>query len=609
MFLYALRAFLRHVAHSLEFLILVDRFISIFSKRINPMKKRSKAKGAKRPLFSPSSIATVLNDALKRDLAEGQNVYGFHTLASAYYRRIQSDKFLSKFVPPECDTSPLEGEAFDKFLDINKRMFDFNQGTKYPTHLIGANGYPKLNSQDASPREQLLLRARLAMYYVLTDLTEDEWFQECQHSSGSTLGVPFRDTSMERKSTFPISSTRSCVPQWKRYLAYDHEMAKAVAQYNESHIGDHLNIVEASRATTVDKTTNSRRMIAIEPTVNMFFQQGLMTAMVKRLQYVGIDLASAQAMHKRLARESSNTERWATIDFSSASDCVSTELLRWLLPPKWFGRLMMTRTPRMNIRGNNIELFMVSTMGNATTFPVETLVFWSLAIAVVSTERLGRKNVYHPNKRDMASVFVYGDDCILPNHLASEFMELSESVGFIVNREKSFFGNEHFRESCGGDYLHGFDVRPFFLKAPSGSRRSLLEPWLYTIGNGILQQYIKYFGTLTYVYDKALWQAYFEIFRRYKLKVRVVPPWYPDDSGLKIGNDLGRFQRQYDIPLQEILYDKHGTFHFTYLRFVFRESKQWYDPLRYSTWLKFPKLSRRPFDISKRSETHVYNSR
>jgi hypothetical protein len=376
--------------------------------------------------------------------------------------------------------------------------------------------------------------------------------------------------------------------------------------------------VEESRATTVDKTTNSRRMIAVEPTVNMFFQQGLMTALVKRLSNVGIDLSSVPEKHRTLARQGSITGRLSTIDFTSASDCVSIELLRWLIPPKWFSKLDLVRSRSMNIEGEIHELEMISTMGNATTFPIETLVFWVLAVSTARTakeSKLSRSVIPKWNTLDLASVF--GDDCILPDYATNDFIEITESVGFIVNRDKTFYGpvsEQPFRESCGGDYLRGIDVRPYFLKAPAGTRVSFLEPWLYTIANGLIPKYMSYFGDLQYVYNRELFEVIFRIFNQYSIKVKIVPDWFPDDAGLKIGKDFFRFRSSYDFVPEMVRIDKHGTKWFRYLRFQYRKRENWFDALRYADKLRFlsSTLNRRTRlgePVIGRNIKHVFNIR
>ena len=124
--------------------------------------------------------------------------------------------------------------------------------------------------------------------------------------------------------------------------------------------------------------------------------------------------------------------------------------------------------------------------------------------------------------------------------MADTFVAVMEEVGFIVNSEKSCIGSLRFRESCGGDYLAGFNVRPFHLKAPPRNRMSNLEPWLYIIWNRCLEKYISYFGTLSYIYDKELWKTLVAIFVRFNLKIRLIPDFLPEDAGLKL-EDLARF--------------------------------------------------------------------
>jgi hypothetical protein len=276
-----------------------------------------------------------------------------------------------------------------------------------------------------------------------------------------------------------------------------------------------------------------------------------------------------------------------TIDFSSASDCVSVEFLRWLLPAAWFSRIYQVRCPSMLLGGDLVELEMISTMGNATTFPIETLVFWSIAVSSAMTVAKG------PNNRDLLPSWkyfrkcsVFGDDCILPRAATSVFMDAATAVGFLDNKEKSFFDGGYFRESCGGDFYRGCDVRPVFLRAPTNDKLSSLEPWLYAFTNRIILKYISYFGCLGYVYEKDLFRELFAIFKKERLLVKVVPDWFPDDAGLKIGGDCFRFQQAYDIPFSRISRSDQGTYRFNYCRFNYRHKKSWFDPLRYALYKK-----------------------
>ena len=92
-------------------------------------------------------------------------------------------------------------------------------------------------------------------------------------------------------------------------------------------------------------------------------------------------------------------------------------------------------------------------MGNAFTFELETLIFWCLTRAVVEELQLSQNG----------RVFAYGDDIICPTEAVPLLYKVLDFCGFTVNTEKSFTSGP-FRESCGGDYFLGFDIRPYYVK-------------------------------------------------------------------------------------------------------------------------------------------------
>lgn len=538
------------------------------------MKKRKPAR-PKRKLFDPDVVLTELHQALKCDLQTYKHEYSKSDSLDAYAFERQVTDFDKKYVPPSFDTKGMESESFDLFRSINSRMLD--------TNLKLLLGLPESTQriQSSTPfMDKVHLRARAITRWVLGEFDEDEWFQNCKNSSGASIGVPFKDTSMEKKFTFPMSSTVGAERYWRRYLRYDFQLCRELENFN-SGVNQGIEPVSGSRATTVDKTKEKRRMICVEPTVNMYLQQGLMLMMYDRLSDVGLDLDSAQDRHMKLAWEASITGRMATIDFSSASDCVSIELLRWLLPPSWFDVCWILRSHHTLLDGEWTELQMMSTMGNATTFPLETIVFWAYAHAVRLSLQPG--NSLFPEWEDLKLVRVFGDDCIVPHDLAVPFMEACREIGFIVNDDKSFYGDERFRESCGGDFLCGRNVRPFYIKAPVNTRLSSLPPWLYIITNSLLKKYIQYFGETSYIYEKELWRVIFSIFTRYNISVRYVPPEFPDDSGLKWSSDRERLENSYRFRSEPIYKDRNGTCYFTYHRFVYRKSEKQDSGLR--LWL------------------------
>lgn len=234
-----------------------------------------------------------------------------------------------------------------------------------------------------------------------------------------------------------------------------------------------LSFVRGNRFATVPKTALIDRSIASEPSINGFYQLALGRVLRKRLRRVGWDLDRAQAVHRRVAGIASVTRELATLDLSNASDTVSKELVRLLLPQRWFEALDDLRSKRTLIDGHWVMLEKFSSMGNGYTFELETIIFAAITCAITRLTGVGKGVL----GRD---VFVFGDDIICLDGAVSEVVAALSFFGFKLNEEKSFHGNSPFRESCGADFFLGMNVRPFYLKdVPKGP-----EGWI-TAANGI----------------------------------------------------------------------------------------------------------------------------
>jgi hypothetical protein len=546
-------------------------------------KKYSKKRNrAKTQLFSPDAIVTAVRQAVCRDLAPLlQEEVGDEGLKS-FVADTQVQKLLKKYVSEDQDEATLAAATFDKFMKVNAHMADFVDID------VPDPSWRKCCQSTMCDRTKILYRARALMHWVLSGFDEEELIQSLKHGSGSSIGVNFVDTSMESKFTFPMSVTEEAKPWFDHLFECDFELRLAVEDFNRRFPSrERTVIVPGSRATTVDKDDEIRRLIAVEPTANMYMQQALMTMMYRRMKIVNLDVETLPDEHKERAWEASITGRYATIDWTSASDCVSIGLLRWLLPKQWFRAVSHVRSPLMTLNGQQVDLNMFSTMGNAVTFPLETLVFWTMAQACRLTFEEPSNNSLYPEWDDLKQCSVFGDDCIVPTWLAPQYIEVMTEYGMIVNDKKSFYDpTDPFRESCGGDYLSGYNVRPYYLKAPTSTSLSALEPWLYVMLNSLVKKYISYFGELTYVYDKAAFAVIAELFRTHGLRVKIVPDYLPDDAGLKASGDAERLCQHYQLPMDWLSVDKHGTVTFRYCRFRYRNPEKRSDDLRYVVWKK-----------------------
>lgn len=241
--------------------------------------------------------------------------------------------------------------------------------------------------------------------------------------------------------------------------------------------GAGLTFVRGNKFQVVPKTALIDRCIAIEPAINIFYQLGLGGSLRRRLQKAtGWDLSLVSDIHRKKACEGSISGEWATIDLTNASDTVCYELVRLVMPPKWFEELEALRSPFTYVDGHWVKLEKFSSMGNGFTFELETLIF-----AAISATLLQREGASGLLGNDL---FVFGDDIIVPAPQAKSVVAALAFFGFTTNKSKTFIDDITFRESCGGDYFLGVDVRPYFLK------EAVNEPLeLFPCINGIRRVY------------------------------------------------------------------------------------------------------------------------
>jgi hypothetical protein len=211
-------------------------------------------------------------------------------------------------------------------------------------------------------------------------------------------------------------------------------------------------IAHNNKITFVPKDARTLRTIAIEPALNVCLQLGVHSYLQRRLEQFGFNILD-QSRNQDLAKAGSLRSLGstvATLDLSAASDTLSIELVRMLLPSDWFGLLDDLRCKSGVVDGTTLDYNKFSSMGNGFTFALETLIFASLCVAANSV-----------SGGDSSSV--YGDDIIIPDKSALLLTELLKFSGFDVNLSKSYYHGP-FRESCGADWHSGLRVTPQYIR-------------------------------------------------------------------------------------------------------------------------------------------------
>lgn len=315
-----------------------------------------------------------------------------------------------------------------------------------------------------SSAEETCMRQNILESYYSCNVSEDPHnlnVMRIKNRIKSVLG-PFsnfenRLTSLQRLSqgASSLHARTYSADFWKIFRC--HEMssecavvARYVYQNDPIHLGRlgyGANKYNYSRIVTVPKNYKAKRTIAAEPTGHNLWQLAFDTFCKERLKDYGIDLYD-QTANQQLAFEGSCTGRYATVDLKQASDTIAYEVVKLLLPEEWFDYLDFVRTPTGLLPdGTEVKFQKFSSMGNGTTFCIETLIFEAIAY-VASRQSYDR--------------LVYGDDIIVRTECVPDLFSMLKRFGFSINLDKTHIDGPY-RESCGEHYWNGIRVTPINL--------------------------------------------------------------------------------------------------------------------------------------------------
>lgn len=212
-----------------------------------------------------------------------------------------------------------------------------------------------------------------------------------------------------------------------------------------------------ARMVCVPKDSRGPRLICVHPKEAVWIQQGqrlLLEDAISRSPLTrGRINFSDQRVNGNLALEASIDRSYCTIDLKDASDSISRALVRTL-----FGSaskyLECCRATHIELLDGSVRpLLKMFPMGNASTFPVESLVFWACV-------RAGIRCYYGEN---CDNVYVFGDDIIIPTKYYEGAMSALSRFGFRPNYDKCYHRG-FFRESCGVDAYNGINNTPLRIR-------------------------------------------------------------------------------------------------------------------------------------------------
>nr|QIS88035.1 MAG: RNA-dependent RNA polymerase [Larsen virus] len=383
------------------------------------------------------SYSLLLNASIKGDTAATKQIQDLDLDVSMYVEGefdrfsldYQADKLVKSFTGyKDVPESERQLAALRKFIEAEKVNRDrndlFSRSDLVIREIVGMRVW------------NTLLEAQSLVAHVLGNLEPETLVG--RHGSGATAAARGVDSDLHNKLLFS-DATAKALEYIERHLADASPYIMGALAQKQT--------VAGSRMIFVPKTSFIERIIALEPTLNMWLQEAAGDMIKKKLTKVGIYIDRGGPflttdLHGSLAEWSSAGHAdLATLDLSSASDRWAVNVVKFLLrktDPRWTQLLLAARSPKIMIEDRYFTLQMYASMGNATTFPVETLLFWAIAQAC--------------NSRGLVSV--YGDDIICESNDAQYVAEVLTTLGHKINTEKSY-SSGLFRESCGFDYFQG----------------------------------------------------------------------------------------------------------------------------------------------------------
>jgi len=459
--------------------------------------------------------------------------YAILSLADSFLKKFEDEKAgdadalaLSKFLA--CNESCKRSQAIDTselteiqavaLGEFKKYMYDFFFNPCPSTEIWKEGDPDQPDEEDDLSLREISLDGRFVAGIpvgILDDISDDIAMRMAP-GPGASIGASGTSFYHKVAAGNLTCTDRSLYSLYKSETSRFHLWARTES-IRFSHYGEALE-VSGNKLTFVPKSREISRTICTEPSVNMLFQKGVGLRFEEQLvRKRGIDLRKQPFKNRDLAHIGSVCRTFGTIDLSSASDTISIGLLREVLPKEVFTLLMAYRSPNVTLPdGRDVELHMVSSMGNAFTFPLQTILFSSVVLGVYSALSL---KVEYPFGDNLGNFAVFGDDIIVRREAYNLVVNILQRLGFVVNVDKSY--NEGpFRESCGDDFLAGYNVRGVYcqtLKSKHDVYSLINRLNVWSANHGVL-----------------LATTMSLLLMRIGKKYNPVPPWEDDMAGVKV---------------------------------------------------------------------------
>lgn len=255
---------------------------------------------------------------------------------------------------------------------------------------------------------KVLTEAARIVKEVLGEYSPDNTVALSRFGTKSSVGCPLALAYLDNKlsDTRAFTSSSRCA-NWFFYecLESDTIMVELVEKLRSDGWNLDQFAHESLNLVFVPKSWKALRIITPLTLLSLFYSFGLGEQITRSLVNVGINLSCQQSLHRKLIKKYSINLSHVTADLSSASDSITDALLMQLLPADWYQPITRCLTSRYTYKGQTVESLSVAPMGNGLTFPLQTLVFYSITRAIGNL--CGSRGL----------ISVYGDDLIYPRRV------------------------------------------------------------------------------------------------------------------------------------------------------------------------------------------------
>lgn len=381
----------------------------------------------------------------QRELLELEVRPEWYNTAYSFAKDYAVSEYLSKsdFLKTGIDTSAAALQRFNtaeaKCKETNNRLRSWSGAT------------PALHSR--------IFRMQRKISDILGPLELPRVLELCRWGPGATADLSRVECQVDIKQSKVPSITTSAKPYGRALLESDPHWFGAITgiipEGRYSVLDTAFDVIEWNRVVMVPKNAKTKRTIAAEPTLNGYIQQGVGRYIRRRLKRFGVDLNN-QEINQAWASLARDLDL-ATLDLKAASDTIARVLVYQLLPLDWYLFMDSIRSKDYKFNGKRHVYEKFSSMGNAFTFELESLIFH--ALLEVCEEEAWEGLIPH----SVPICSVYGDDLICTKMAVPLVLETLAYCGFELNLDKSHMGGQFF-ESCGEHYYGQTKVTPAYQK-------------------------------------------------------------------------------------------------------------------------------------------------